>query len=180
MPRPTLNTPRLTLFPLTYEQLLQYLEPDHALEKSLHLNNAERIISPELKDAFEQMILPAMTDKANNYLFFTLWTVVLKAENVMVGDLGFQGQPNPDGEIELGYGTHAPFQNKGYMTEAVAALVQWAFQQDGVRVIVAETAVNNIASQKILKNNHFQCTGQTEDRLQWRLKKPSAQPGESK
>jgi ribosomal-protein-alanine N-acetyltransferase len=104
-----IETDRLVLRPLTYEQLIKYTKCDNSLEEELNLNESSRTISPELKEAFEQTILPNVADKSKNYLYSTLWTAISKAENKMVGDLCIYGEPNTDGEIEIGYGTYEEF-----------------------------------------------------------------------
>ena len=53
-----LETDRLILKPLTYSQLLKYVACDNSLEVELKLNENPRNISPELKEALEQTILP--------------------------------------------------------------------------------------------------------------------------
>src|SRR5664279_6134277 len=110
-----IETERLILKPLTYEQLIKYTRLDKSLETELNLNTTSRTISSELKEALEQTILPNVADPNKNYLFSTLWTVILKEENKMVGDLCFVGEPNENGEIEIGYGTYDEFKKKGYM-----------------------------------------------------------------
>ena len=101
-----IETERLILKPLTYGQLKKYIRPDNSLETELKLNVTSRTISPELKEALEQTILPNVADTGKNYLFSTLWTVISKEENKMVGDLCFVGEPNTEGEVEIGYGTY--------------------------------------------------------------------------
>lgn len=164
-----IETARLKLVPLTYEQLLKYLQADNSLEADLHLNGTSRSISPALKEALEETILPSVADPARNYLFSTLWTVILKEENKMVGDLCFVGEPNDAGEIEIGYGTYEDFQKKGYMTEAVGAIIQWAKTQPGVTTILADTNKDNPASWAVLKKNKFVRFGETETLFNWRL-----------
>jgi len=44
----------------------------------------------------------------------------------------------------------ADFTGHGYMTEAVRAMVDWAFQQPNVLSVTAETENNGIASQRVL------------------------------
>lgn len=171
-PFPILNmleTERLILLPLTYDQLLKYTRADQSLEAELHLNGTSRSISPELKEALEQTILPNVADPEKNYLYSTLWTLIDKKENRMVGDLCFVGEPNADGEIEIGYGTYEDFQNKGYMTEAVGAMIHWAMQQPAVKSIIAATEKDNIASYSVLQKNNFVPLEATESRLNWRL-----------
>src|SRR6188474_1572284 len=110
-----IETFRLIMIPLTYGQLLKYIHCDNSLEEELQLNPTERVMSPELIEAFEQTILPAVSDPSRNYLFSTLWTAIDKQEQCMIGDLCFVGEPNEAGEVEIGYGTYPQFQGHGYM-----------------------------------------------------------------
>ena len=100
------ETARLIIKPLNYEQLLKYLRLDNSLEQEFDLHDSARSLSPSLKEAFEQSFLPNVADQTKNYLFFTLWTVIDKEERRMVADLCFTGEPNSEGEIEIGYGTY--------------------------------------------------------------------------
>jgi len=164
-----IETNRLIIKPLSYGQLIKYIRNDNSLETELNLNPTSRSISPDLKEALEQTILPAVADPDKNYLFSTLWTMILKPENKMVGDLCFVGEPNDGGEIEIGYGTYEEFQGKGFMAEAVAGLTGWAKKQPGVKAIVASTNKDNIASFTILIRNNFTKTGESETMFKWRL-----------
>ena len=164
-----IETERLILKPLTYGQLIKYIQCDNSLEKELNLNETSRTISPELKEAFEQTILPNVADKTKNYLYSTLWTAISKTENKMVGDLCIIGEPNADGEIEIGYGTYEEFRNKGFMTEIVRGIIEWVKSQPNVKSIIASTDKTNIASHKVLVKNRFVKTGETEMLLNWKL-----------
>lgn len=164
-----IETTRLILKPLTHEQLIKYIENDNSLELELGLNKSTRIISPELKEALEQTIVPNVADVTKNYLFSTLWTAILKSENCMVGDLCFVGEPDEAGEVEIGYGTYEEFRQKGYMTEAVAGLIRWAGTQPAIKAIIAGTEKNNVASFTILEKNGFVKIGETEILWNWRL-----------
>lgn len=146
-----IETERLILKPLTYEQLVKYIKCDNSLEIELNLNETSRTISSELKEAFEQTILPNVADNSKNYLYSTLWTAISKIENKMVGDLCIVGEPNANGEIEIGYGTYDEFRNKGYMTEIVSGIIKWAKTQSEVKSIVASTDKTNRASFKVLE-----------------------------
>ena len=164
-----IETKRLILKPLTYEQLVKYARCDDSLEAEWNLNKTSRTISPELKEALEQTILPNVADKTRNYLYSTLWTAISKTENKMVGDLCIVGEPNAVGEIEIGYGTYEEFQNKGYMTEIVRGIVEWAKTQPEVKSITASTEKTNDASFKVLEKNDFLKIGETETSFNWQL-----------
>tara|TARA_R110002049_G_scaffold269117_1_gene445914 strand:+ start:384 stop:905 length:522 start_codon:yes stop_codon:yes gene_type:complete len=164
-----LETERLILKPLTYNQLLKYVMSDNSLETELNLNETSRTISPELKEALEKTILPNVADTKRDYLYSTIWTAITKTENKMVGDICMYGEPNADGEIEIGYGTYDEFQNKGFMTEIVKGIIEWAKNQPKVKSIIASTDKTNIASYKVLEKNRFVKIGETEMLLNWKL-----------
>ncbi len=164
-----IETDRLILKPLTYEQLVKYIKCDNSLEAELNLNETSRTISAPLKEAFEETILPNVADKSKNYLYSTLWTAISKVDNKMVGDLCIVGEPNPEGEIEIGYGTYDEFQNKGFMTEGVSGIIEWAKTQPEIKAIIASTDKTNTASFKVLEKNSFIKIGETESLFNWKL-----------
>ncbi|MDZ4746851.1 MAG: GNAT family protein [Saprospiraceae bacterium] len=162
---------RIRLLPLNYEDLILYLQGDNKLERSLKLAEGPRMISPELIEAFHETILMAVADSDSNYLFSTLWNIVDKSSNQMVGDLCFKGEPNEKGEIEIGYGVYPPFAGMGYMTEAIRVLLQWAFGQPGVETVIAETESTNIASHRTLEKNDFRKYKVEGEMYWWRCEK---------
>lgn len=164
-----IETERLILQPLTYDQLVKYIKNDNSLEEELSLNITSRTISADLAEALELTILPNVADTAKNYLFSTLWAIILKSENKMVADLCFVGEPNADGEVEIGYGTYDEFKKNGFMTEAVKGIITWAEKQPAIRSIFAATEKSNIASFSVLVKNNFIKTGETETMFNWRL-----------
>lgn len=166
---PIIETQRLKLLPLTPEQLVKYCQTDNLLEIELGLNLTPRLIDDDLKEALKNTLLPAVADPSKNYLFSTLWTLISKDQNTMVGDLCFKGEPNKHGEIEIGYGTYDRFQNQGFMTEAVAGIITWAFTQKGVEAVLAETDKDNFPSRKILEKNKFVPYQETEEGIWWKL-----------
>ena len=164
-----IETEKFIIKPLTYYQLLKYLKCDNSLEEELNLNKNSRTIAPELVEAFESTILPNVADTSKNYLFSTLWTGILKAENKMVGDICIVGEPNEIGEVEIGYGTYDEYKGKGYMTEMVSGIILWAKSQANVQSIIASTNKDNVASFKVLEKNNFKKIGETEELLNWKL-----------
>ncbi len=164
-----INTTRLAIIPLNHGQLIKYLENDFSLETELCLELNERVIAPELREALATDILPDVTASPEDYLFYTLWTVIHRSSRIMIGDICFMGPPDRNGEIELGYGTHPAFRGQGYMSEAVGGLVAWASAQSGVKIISAGTDKDNPASQGVLRNNGFQCCGMKGSQIRWQL-----------
>ena len=87
----------------------------------------------------------------------------------MVGDLCIIGEPNADGEIEIGYGTYDEFQGKGFMTEIVSGIIEWAKNQSVVKSVRASTDKINTASFRVLEKNNFIKVGETETLYNWKL-----------
>ncbi len=164
-----IETERIILVPLTYDQLIKYTRLDNSLEVELNLNETSRTISAELKEALEQTILPNVADTNKNYLYSTLWTIISKNDRKMVGDLCIIGEPNNDGEIEIGYGIYEEFQNKGFMTEAVGGIIKWIEKQPKVISIIASTRKDNEASSAVLKKNNFIKVDESENLYNWKL-----------
>ena len=164
-----LETKRLLIKPLSYNQLVKYIKADDSLENELQLNSNGRAVPEILKEKMSLNILPKVADPTIDYLYVTLWSAINKKENWMVCEVCFKGEPNSEGEIEIGYGTQPQFQGKGYMNEAVGGMIEWAKKQPKVKSIFAETLKNNIASFTILERNNFVRIGETETLYQWRL-----------
>jgi hypothetical protein len=166
-----LETQRLNISPLTANQLLLYIAANGSLEKDLNLNYQKRTISINVENTIQSKILPALNGNLKHDLFLTFWTVIDRYRHVMVADMCFKGPPNDQGKIEIGYGTHENFQGNGFMTEALDALLNWAFQQENVKCIVAETALHNMASIRILEKNNFVVQSSDEFHIYWELNK---------
>ena len=163
-----IESKRLLLKPLTYEQLLKYIRLDNSLEMELGVASNLRTISADLQEALETHTLPMVADHSKNYLFFTLWTAISKENNKMVADICMLGEPNEVGEVEIGYGTQVEFQGQGFMTEIVATMLQWLQTQNHVKYITASTEKTNIASHKVLQKNGFIHTDNDDTMLYWK------------
>jgi RimJ/RimL family protein N-acetyltransferase len=81
--------------------------------------------------------IPRLTaDPANEG--WCVWHIVRKSDRVVIGLTGFKGQP-VDGRVDVGYAILDAFQRRGYATEAVTAVMEWAFADARVDYIVGET-----------------------------------------
>lgn len=164
-----LETSRLFIVPLNYYQLLKYLENDDSLEIELGLISHVRILTNELIEVLKQNVIPTVLSYPEYWLYATLWVIIKKDINIIIGDIGFKGAPGMNGLIEIGYGIYPEFVGNGFMTEAVSAIKEWAFDQPGVKLIFAQTHRNNFASQRILVKNGFFPFREVEDMFWWKL-----------
>jgi len=153
-----IETLRLKIFPLKYTELLKYKDSKNKLEEQFGLKKSKWKHSEEVIEMFEKRMLPRFEKDKRNYLFNSVWLIIDKKQNVIVGDFGIKGRPvmnEGKNEIEIGYGTRTEYLNKGYMTEAIGGFVKWISERKDVDIIIAETEKNNIASIKVLEKNGF-------------------------
>lgn len=124
------------------------------LANSIGFFDTETEQDDELKQIIADQFLPILRAGDSEYLFFTLWLIILKATNEVVASLCFHSAPQ-NGEVEVGYGTYAGYENNGYMTEALQALIQWAKQRDDICRVTAEVIHGNNSSTQVLIKNGF-------------------------
>ena len=111
-----------------------------------------------LKAAYTEM-LDGCLSHPDLWDWYAIWMIERK-DGTHVGELCFKGLSD-EGVAEIGYGIADDHQGRGYATEAVSAVVEWALTQPGVRCITAEAEETNSASQKVLKKAGFLPTGET-------------------
>lgn len=78
---------------------------------------------------------------------------------LLVGSVGYFGPPNSDGVVEIGYSVIPEECGKGYATEMVRAIMDRAWQDKRVRLVVAEAHETNFASLKVLEHCGFVALG---------------------
>ena len=89
------------------------------------------------------------------------WLVV--ADGEVVGLCSHKTGPNADGAVEIGYGVAATRRRLGHATRAVELAIRAARSDPRIRRLVAETAVGNRPSQRVLEANGFAKTGTSVD-----------------
>jgi [ribosomal protein S5]-alanine N-acetyltransferase len=143
------GTPRLELVPCSLA-VANALSDD--VEEGGRLLDAQ--VPKEWPDPELAEFLPfyaKLLRKDPGLLGYGVWLIIEREARTIVGSAGFQGHPNTDGEVEIGYGVHADFRNRGYATEAARALVEWAFEQPGVKRVTAHCDRDNIPSHRVVE-----------------------------
>ncbi len=164
-----IQSEKLKIIPLSHN-LLQLLSNNRAsMELSMGLNISDPIIDPfykkEMDDALINFWLPKTLENRSNYIWYTGWEIILKSENISVGGMGFNGEPNEFGEAEIGYLIYQQFQNKGFATEALRLLSNWALSQNNVKLVKVQTFEDNLPSKRILSKCGFQEVNRNNDGL---------------
>lgn len=76
-----------------------------------------------------------------------------------IGLTGFHGRPDSKGRVEIGYEVYAPFRRRGYASEAVRGMLQWAVRRHGVRRFAASIAPDNEPSMRLALGLGFRQVG---------------------
>ena len=100
------------------------------------------------------------------------WLMV--ADGEVVGLCSYKWAPSAAGDVEIGYGIAPQRRRLGYAREGAALILEAARQDPRVRAVTAETALANLASQRVLQANGFFQTGRAMDddegeTIVWRL-----------
>ncbi len=95
---------------------------------------------------------------------FGFYRITRLADGRAIGGIGFKGQP-VGGCVEIGYGLTPSARGDGYAAEAVAAVMALAAEH-GLSRVIADTTLDNIASQRTLTRAGFRLVG-ADDELQW-------------
>lgn len=162
-----IETERLELISLTLEQLKLWAFCMTALECELACSYQAEPMEGLFLDIVKGQIEKTEQDP-HNYMWHSFWLLIRKSDRVVVGSSDFKGVPNENNEVEIGYGLGKQHEHNGYMTEAVKAMCDWAFMQDGVASVIAETDLDGFASQRVLARcgfRNYQCG----DTLWWKL-----------
>lgn len=81
---------------------------------------------------------------------FCHYQVLLRDEELVIGDIGFHAPPDELGEVSIGFGIVPVARGRGYAVEALRALLDWSLAQPEVRSVHADTDLVNLASQRVL------------------------------
>lgn len=149
-------TDRLALHPFTAEEALRVVDnlpsdsdswaPDYPLEDEL---DPLRAFASRLGSGADSHP-------------FTTYRIDELTTCQAIGGLGFFYPPDENGTTELGYGLVAGARGRGYATEALTCAIQIAWDA-GAKRIVADTSIENIASQRVMLKTGFIETSRIDD-----------------
>ncbi len=86
-----------------------------------------------------------------------------QASSTAIGTGGYFGPPGDSDEVEIGFSILPTWRCRGYATELARALVENAFTDPRVRIVVAHTALGNLASCRVLEKAGFDPAGPGEE-----------------
>jgi [ribosomal protein S5]-alanine N-acetyltransferase len=165
-----LHTARLSLVPLTPAQLAWCADAPQRLEEVLGLRISRAVVTERVRRAIELKLKKMSGVEPARFPWYTYWLLVVRAERFGAGLAGFKGYPDRGGEAEVGYGIDPACQGQGYMTEALQALVAWAFREPACSAIIAPgTLKSNPASNRVLEKAGMHVYEVTAEAFSWRV-----------
>ena len=87
------------------------------------------------------------------------WIMVLKGSNAKIGTCGFHCIDNNEKSAEIGYDLLEEFNGKGFMHEALTAIIDYAKNRLNIETIEAHVYKDNGGSLKLLEKIGFEYTG---------------------
>ena len=81
---------------------------------------------------------------------FGLFVLVRREDGLAVGGMGFHGAPDEEGRAEVGYDLVEGARGRGYASEALRALSEWALARDDVQILCATIEADNLPSQGVV------------------------------
>ena len=156
-----LRTARLRLFPVTPALARADLAGPAALHEALG-TAVPASWPPEHMDhqAIRWTLEQLGTGVPGEWLYHYIVREDLGADHTtVVGTAGFTGVPDAEGTVEIGYSVVPEHRRAGVASEAVAALMERAFDAPAVERIIAHTYPGLLPSIGVLEKNGFHLVG---------------------
>lgn len=152
-PFPVLRTERLTL------RAFSLADAPHLLEIRSSLDAMQYMDSAPFKDLAEaeKFTSEKISDRTSKKGIS--WAITLSADNTFLGDVAYWKITSKHHHGEIGYSLKPQHWGKGYMTEAVTAVLTWGFQQLNLHRVEADINPSNKASRKLLLKMGFKKEG---------------------
>lgn len=149
-----LETERLVLKCIGYDDVDFILKQFSTEEVNRYLYDAEPLNSKEeAEEIIDFYLEPKPKDQHR-------WILILKENNVKIGTCGFHCWNRASGEVELGYDLQPEYWRQGYMSEALAEIMNFAKEKMQIKKVYAHIYPKNLASVGIAEKMGFERTGE--------------------
>lgn len=157
-----LRTSRLVLVPFAAEHLVVLIERPDAFEAAFGYPAADGLRSFFVSGDASGEWLDSVRARAGTDPFSLGFAVILEEGGMVIGSAGFKGPPSDEGAVEVAYAIVPACEGRGYATEVLGALVDFALGE-GVSTIIAHTLPEENASCRVLRKSDFVRTGEVID-----------------
>lgn len=156
---PTLSTPRLTLRKMEMRDAADMYEYSRDPQVALHvLWDAHTSIS-DSRGYIRYMIRKYRSGEPSS------WCIVENETGHVVGTIGYMWYQKDNNAVEIGYSLARRCWNKGYMTEALKAVIRYSFEKLRIHRVEAQHEIDNGASGAVMRKCGMQKEGTLRSRL---------------
>ncbi len=148
-----LVTDRLILLPFTIQMCRNLLNDDYSDLEILNLKKGRGWPDNDVIETLPKII--NNLSKVETPTGYESWMIIKKETLEIIGDVGFKGFNNNEGNIDIGYGIIKEERRKGYAEEAVKEIIKWAFSNEMVKEITANCLKENRNSINLLTKFNF-------------------------
>ena len=143
---------RIELIPVDVEIIDTLLISDEAFFERYGLrNDGGEYLNPS--PDYLHKIRTKLIEHPEEYPLAVDQLIVLKDIKTVIGTIYYKSLPI-DGVSEIGYGMNPSYEGNGYMSEALL-LMLIVGKKYGINKVTADTTIDNIKSQKVLRRNGF-------------------------
>jgi ribosomal-protein-alanine N-acetyltransferase len=163
---PTISTPRLALVSMSVPFMEALARKDLAVASAEIGASVPAWIADELENFLKYRLNQLRLDPA-----LRVWlgrAMVLTEDDGtrrVVGSIGFHGSPDAEGRLEVGYSVDPPYRRRGYASESVKALFDWAHREHGISRFVASISPDNEPSLNLTAAHGFHKVGEQMDEI---------------
>ncbi|RKS02498.1 GNAT family N-acetyltransferase [Flavobacterium sp. 102] len=146
----------------------QNIETERLLLRRIDQNDVEEVLAlrgnpetmkyiprPLAKTKEEALVHIAMIEKKIENNTGINWGITIKGSNKIIGIIGHYRIQPENHRAEIGYMSLPEYNGKGYITEAIKAVVEYGFEQMNLHSIEAVIDPGNTASERVLQKNGF-------------------------
>lgn len=134
-----IETERLKLLSLTYEELIDYVKGHKGFIKG----------GDEEKKVWDYTVVPMSEAPIEEHLFYTIWRGYFEGEDIV--QVGFLRPVNELGVVEIWCHVKEGYMNRGFGTEAMKGLIEWAKQFDDIEFVGASAEPQNLSSKRMIE-----------------------------
>jgi len=142
-----IQTKRLDLYCLTIDEFLGLSSDPNALDHRGFSNPHSQLSLDEL---VRENRVQDVRENSQNIRWYTR-LIIERSSNVVIGGTSFHGAPDERGMIEIGLGIAEPMRGKGFATEALSGMWNWALKEPEVKFLRYTVSPQNLPSVAIIK-----------------------------
>ncbi|MDD3999668.1 MAG: GNAT family N-acetyltransferase [Bacilli bacterium] len=156
-PFPDLRTRRVILRKMRTTDVQDLYEMRKDRRMNLYVDN---IIDEDISETIEYFNRMNRGIDSGKWI---IWGLELKSEARLIGSLSLWNFNKANTRSELGFSLSFDYHHQGYMTEALSAVIEYAFSTLKLEVLLAYTDIRNQSSVNLLERLNFIKTGEIEE-----------------